>query len=152
MATKEQPIPTKVSVDWDGTLHKGSYTVNDGVVTVRSLGGSVATQVGHSSVASVAQLLLLELVAKHLRETATLNALVTSRRSGADNAGAVRSSQEAGSMHPPNLLELAIRLDHIQALADEFAKCHRDPLVQMDLAPRLQHEILAARLALNPPR
>jgi hypothetical protein len=152
MATNQQPVPTKVSVDWDGTLHKGSYTVNNGVVTVRSLGGSIATQVGTSSVASVAQLLLLELVAKHLRETATLNALITTRRGEANDASAVRASERAGSMHPPNLVEVAIRLEHIQALADELVKCHRDRLVQMDLAPRLQHEILAARLALNPPR
>ena len=152
MATKQQPMPMTVSIEQDGTRYKGIYTIIGDVVTVRALGGRIATPVGHSSVAGVAELLLLELVEEHRRQTASLKTLITRRRRESNDAGADAPSTSPGTMHLSNLSEVATRLDHIQALADELAKCHRDPLVQIDLAPRLQHEILAAKLALNRPR
>jgi hypothetical protein len=152
MAKKRQPIPVDVSIERDGKLHTGSYTFDGGVLIVRSLGGSIATKVGNSSVVRMAQLLLLELAAERRRETAAINALVTSRRGEANDRSPRRASPSARTTHPPKLFEIATRLDHIQALVDQLEKCHSDPLVRMDLAPRLQHEILAARLAMNTPR
>ena len=49
----------------------------------------------------------------------------------------------------PDVDEIATRLDRIQALADELAKCDRDVFDQMDLATRLHIEILAAKIALG---
>ena len=147
---RRTPLPIEVSIERDGKLHTGSYTVDSGVVTVRSSAGTKAMSIGKSSVARLAQLLLLELAAEHRRETAALNALVVSRRGEANEKSAVRRSRTVATAIPPDLYEIATRLDRIQALADELAKCHRDLLIQMDLATRLQHEVLSARLALNP--
>ena len=51
---------------------------------------------------------------------------------------------------PPDVNEIAKRLDRIQELADELAKCPRETLDQMDTASRLHREIVAARQALKP--
>jgi len=51
---------------------------------------------------------------------------------------------------PPNVVDLSVRLDRIQALADELSKCHRDTLDQNDLAMRIHREIQLAKLALAP--
>jgi hypothetical protein len=45
--------------------------------------------------------------------------------------------------------ELTRRLDRIQQLTDELAKCQRDAIEQQDLAERIHREITLARLALR---
>ena len=46
--------------------------------------------------------------------------------------------------------ELIVRLDGIQTLADELAKCQHDASEQMELAAKLHREIVAAKQALKP--
>jgi hypothetical protein len=147
-AKKEQPS-IDVSIERDGKLHTGSYTVADGVITVRSRAGSIATHVGTSSVVRMAQLLLLQLAAEQRRETAAINALVISRRGEASDKSVVRQSQIVTMPALPDIEEIAKRLDRIQELADALATCDCELLSRMDGATRLQVEIVAARLALK---
>jgi hypothetical protein len=53
--------------------------------------------------------------------------------------------------HSTDADELSRRLDRIQKLTDELAKCQRDAIEQQELAERIHREILAARHALKPP-
>jgi hypothetical protein len=46
--------------------------------------------------------------------------------------------------------ELSRRLDRIQQLTAELAKCQRDAIEQQELADRINREILAARQTLQP--
>lgn len=48
--------------------------------------------------------------------------------------------------------DLARRLDRIQKLTDELAKCQRDAKEQQELAERIHREISAAKQALKPVR
>jgi hypothetical protein len=148
-AKKEQPS-IDVSIEREGKLHTGSYTVADGVITVHSRAGSIATHVGTSSVVRMAQLLLLQLASEQRRETAAINALVISRRGEASDKSVVRQAQIVTVPAPPQIEEVAKRLDRIQELAVALAKCDRDVLSQLDVAALLHIEIVAARLALKP--
>jgi hypothetical protein len=46
--------------------------------------------------------------------------------------------------------DLVTRLDRIQVLADELAKCQPGALQQQQLAEKIYREILAAKQALKP--
>jgi hypothetical protein len=46
--------------------------------------------------------------------------------------------------------DLVARLDRIQNLTDELAKCQHDAIEQMELAARIHREILAAKRAVLP--
>jgi polysaccharide pyruvyl transferase WcaK-like protein len=46
--------------------------------------------------------------------------------------------------------DLVARLDRIQNLTDELAKCQHDAIEQIELATRIHREILAAKRALVP--
>jgi hypothetical protein len=46
--------------------------------------------------------------------------------------------------------ELTRRLDRIQQLTAELAKCQRDGIERVELAERMDREILGARQALQP--
>jgi hypothetical protein len=138
-----------VSIERDGTLHTGSYTVEGGTVTVRSRAGSIAAQVGNSSVVRMAQLLLLQLASEQRRETAAINALVISRRGEASDKSVLRESRIVTMPVAPDLVAIEKRLDRIQELANDLSECHGD-VVQKDRVARLHLEIVAARLALKP--
>jgi hypothetical protein len=53
-------------------------------------------------------------------------------------------------MPTPDADDLVARLNRIQTLTDELAKCQRDALQQQHLAEKIYREILAAKQALKP--
>jgi hypothetical protein len=58
-----RPAPVhNITVTLDGVTYRGTYYVQDSTVYVRCDAGKKATQVGGSSAASIARLLMLELV------------------------------------------------------------------------------------------
>ena len=69
MAGTSNPPPRDVALERDGQTYRGSYVVTRGVVTVSSLYGSKATQVGNLDAAQVARLLLSELVTEYTSRT-----------------------------------------------------------------------------------
>ncbi len=56
------PKPDEVEVEKAGKIHKGTYRVESGIVTVNSAYGTKSTQVGSSDADWLAKALLLELV------------------------------------------------------------------------------------------
>jgi hypothetical protein len=56
-----------VEIGVNGRRHRGSYTIQHGLLTVRyALGGSKSTRLEHADADGLAQLLLLELVGEKL--------------------------------------------------------------------------------------
>ena len=62
MARGNDTEPTPITIEMDGKQHHGFYRVESGVVTVTTLEGKNATQIGGSTVEIVARMLLRELV------------------------------------------------------------------------------------------
>ncbi|WP_133303089.1 hypothetical protein [Cupriavidus lacunae] len=58
---KRQPVAEAVSVEVDGKVIDGTYTVHSKVVTVDSSSGSGSTQLGGSPAPVVARILLREI-------------------------------------------------------------------------------------------
>ena len=57
------PIPpTEVSIERDGSVFSGIYTVEEGMVRVSSIFGSKSTQQGGSPAGAIAKMLLMELI------------------------------------------------------------------------------------------
>ncbi len=57
------PVPIKVSIERDGKMYTGEYSIESGMLTLTTpKGGRKVTQVGGTPAASLAQLLLGELV------------------------------------------------------------------------------------------
>jgi hypothetical protein len=51
-----------VEIEFEGKTYTGSYTVEQGMITVSNLYGRKVTQVGSSSPASLARIMLAEIV------------------------------------------------------------------------------------------
>ncbi len=64
MASKRKtpPMPQPVSIEVNGKVYTGTYTVDAGMISVSSAMGIKKTQVGGSSPGNLAQLMLGELV------------------------------------------------------------------------------------------
>jgi hypothetical protein len=81
----------------------------------------------------------------------------TGRRGASGKSGAIGKSGAVGKRGPqgpkgntsPDVDAAIARLDRIQILADELAKCPRDVLDQLDVSTRIYNEIQAAKRALN---
>jgi hypothetical protein len=56
------PRTFPVTIDLDGKIYQGSYSVERGMITVWAAGGSKTTQVGNIPVETLAKILLSELV------------------------------------------------------------------------------------------
>ena len=56
------PSPTRISIERDGKTYHGTYTVNRGMITVSTVGGTKTTHVGNLPVETLAGQLLSELV------------------------------------------------------------------------------------------
>lgn len=67
MPKAKPPRSYEVTIDRDGSTYRGSYTVQGRVVSVSSAYGSKSTQVGGLDGATVARLLLAELVTEFKR-------------------------------------------------------------------------------------
>lgn len=59
---RKQPQSVAVNIEFDGKTYSARCTVNSGVVTVTSIHGSSATQIGGSRAESVGRTLLREIL------------------------------------------------------------------------------------------